>query len=529
MSSAVARRQHAIKMLSPISTTDQSEMVISDDDGRGRRRRGCCCNGTSTLFLFFQTNRNNNNTKNRYLTVSLVFFFVWFQILKRHSFSSITTVTEPEIYRQQQEKHRNIGRNKSRIYHDTSRIASGNNSNTTVRGIKPQILSLENRSKNHLFVHIGKAGGSSIMIMVKKSREKCQELMKKEEDDDNRKLKAQVCVLATIPNGRVHLQERLDPVRYYSKYDQFLVNVRDPIDRLISWYNYELVAFQKEAKKWTIANQTGQASNNFHRLTHVCFPGTNGFAAMVHSGLVSSTPRTAADRSGDGIINDNDNENRIAPSCKELAQLCLRGDIMCFGHNYYNYEVYLEEILLRKGLSTHGSNINNKQLDDNDNRRSNNIRIDVIRSEHSMDDFNRTVGLWTLFPTKSDGTNDKDDDEKIIANFAGITPFVQSLYGRLRTIQDYDPKSGGGQKQKQTKEQTVLSIEAATALCKHICTELIVYKLIIKVSDNLYGAEIQGSFDALDQRCGFNVDDYCGTTWTYRDIKRKKKVFDAPW
>ena len=32
--------------------------------------------------------------------------------------------------------------------------------------------------------------------------------------------------------------------------------------------------------------------------------------------------------------------------CNKLTQFCLRGDIMCFGHNYYNYEVYLGEILL---------------------------------------------------------------------------------------------------------------------------------------------------------------------------------------
>merc|ERR1712161_176444 len=63
-----------------------------------------------------------------------------------------------------------------------------------------------------------------------------------------------------------------------------------------------------------------------------------------------------------------------------------------------------------------------------------NIRIDVIRSEHSVDDLNRTVGLWTL----ENNDNDNNNNGKI-EEFVGITPFVQSLYGRVRTIQQYDP------------------------------------------------------------------------------------------
>jgi len=78
-------------------------------------------------------------------------------------------------------------------------------------------------------------------------------------------------------------------------------------------------------------------------------------------------------------------------------------------------------------------------------------------------------------------------------------------------------------------EDGILSSEASTALCIHVCTNFLVYKLILKASNNLYGSEIRDSYNALDQRCGFIVDDVCGTTWTYRDIKTKKSVFDAPW
>ena len=146
-----------------------------------------------------------------------------------------------------------------------------------------------------------------------------------------------------------------------------------------------------------------------------------------------------------------------------------------------------------------------------------------------MDDFNRTVGLWTI-----NNSNNNNEDDKI-EEFVGITDFVQGLYGRVRTIQQYDNGKSKFGKLTTTKNNNnddndgILSSEASAALCKHICTELIVYKLILKASNNLYGSEIRDSYNALDQRCGFTVDDVCGTTWTYRDIKTKKNVFDAPW
>jgi len=456
--------------------------------------------------------RNGDSLFVRYLMISFTFFALWFGIFDQQWSLLSLLKHDSSDETQSQQPSRNVNRNKT----------NNNKNSTNMIKIRPKILPQEDRSKDHLFVHIGKAGGSSILIMVKKSREKCKELMKNDDDDIMNKnetlalLKTQVCALATIPVGRVHLKERLHPKKYYSEYTQFFVNVRDPIDRLISWYNYEIVAFKKEPR-WTTANQTGQAADNFRRLSQSCFPAggdkiENRFAAMVQGGLLSSTNALSTESSSNSSSNNNNKS-----SCNELAQLCLRGDIMCFGHNYYNYEVYLEEILLRKGFSNDENN-NNNNSENNDN----NIRIDVIRSEHSVDDLNRTVGLWTL----KNNDNDNNNNGKI-EEFVGITPFVQSLYGRVRTIQQYDPM--GNTKKKKKDYDGVLSSEASTALCTHICTELIVYKLILKASDNLFGSEIQDSYDTLDKRCGFRVNDVCGTSWTYRDMKSRKKVFDAPW
>ena len=348
----------------------------------------------------------------------------------------------------------------------------------------PRFLSLEFRSKPRQFVHIGKAGGSAIRIMVKKSKNKCSELsMQKNIVPDP--VEAQVCALSKILSGQVHLKARLEPRKYYDPHTQFLINLRDPIDRLFSWYYYEIACFQQE-KSFTRADQPGQASHNFRRLTQECYP-EGGFVKMVRDGLLSR-PSTRKKAPTPGAVE----------TCDELARLCLRGDIMCFAHNYYNYEVYLEEILLRKGLSSNS-------------HYAENIRVDALRSEFSMQDLNTTVGLWM-------SSNPKEYEQ-----YAGVTPFVQSLYGRVRTIGKYDKSAG-------KKKPDLLNAEDREALCKHICTELIVYKKAIRAADNLDEAATKVSYDALDEKCGFEVDAVCGTKWNYRNVKAEKKIFsEAPW
>ena len=106
-----------------------------------------------------------------------------------------------------------------------------------------------------------------------------------------------------------------------------------------------------------------------------------------------------------------------------------------------------------------------------------------------------------------------------------MAPFVQSLYGRVRLIKSYN----GAIKTEQPKPE-VLGLDARTALCKHICAKLVVYKLALRAADNLDASDVQESFEALDDHCGIRVDEICGTTWTFRDIKSQKKVFkEAPW
>jgi hypothetical protein len=328
------------------------------------------------------------------------------------------------------------------------------------------------------------------MLLVDKAKAKCREMVANDgrnvdkEDVKNFEysllstVKHQTCALSKIHKQRVHLK---DGQTLYSNFTQFLINVRNPVDRLISWYNYELKSFDKEPR-WQTG---GPATDNFVNLRD-CYPG--GIDDIIRGGLLGDDVAVA-------------HHPTLTPSqCADLSRRCLRGDVLCFGHNYYNYEVYGEDLLLRKGADVTRSGTGDNVNDDDD------VRIDVIRSEHSMADFSRILQLWT-------------------DSAAPVGEFVRGLYGRARTIEDYHKASRGG-KYKIVKDVPVTS---ARALCGHICTELVTYKHLLRVADNLFEHEVQESYRELDDRCGLIVDDVCGTSWTYRNVKATKHVQDMPW
>jgi hypothetical protein len=367
----------------------------------------------------------------------------------------------------------------------------------------PKPLTREQSQQRRLFVHIGKAGGTSIQVMVQKSATKCQELkmMQKQNKtkmnrildskrDDLDDVEAQTCAIAQIQSKRVHLKVGQDK---YSTYQQFLVNVRNPIDRLVSWYNYELQSFEKEPR-WQTG---GMASDNFRNLKD-CFP--QGIGQIVQEGLL--------DRSNNNVITTTRTTKLSFYECRQLAKSCLKGDIMCFGHNFYNYEVYGEDLLHWK----------------TQNVKERNIRIDVIRSEHSMEDFEKIVQLWTE-PVVTNIT-----PSRVLRSYK-LTNFVRGLYGKMRTIEQYQPKENS-RKQHKAEIPSInktITQEAVTALCRWICVELVTYKHLLWEADNLNEQEARGSFEELDERCQLDVDATCGTSWEYRNIKQQKKVFEMPW
>jgi len=89
-----------------------------------------------------------------------------------------------------------------------------------------------------------------------------------------------------------------------------IVSVRNPVERLISWYLYE--------------SRTTKLTGEWAKLKH-CYPT---FDKMVTDGL--------------SIEKANSTETR---ECQTQAVKCVSGKVQCNYHNFYNYQYYLAAIL----------------------------------------------------------------------------------------------------------------------------------------------------------------------------------------
>jgi hypothetical protein len=346
---------------------------------------------------------------------------------------------------------------------------------------------------NVLLIHVGKAGGTSIRSLHRKAEEQCEDYLDRVSSSDrppNWKKHAdvaQACAFSAVtgPSQLVHMNRRHEDV---PKYDHYLVPLRNPVDRLISWYSYETSYLKDPHPK-----------RRSRRLAHLmyCYKDVD---SLITDGL--SSPSDDASLDTLGTRRPNNRPHPKSQECRQLARDCLTGEYPCYVHNFFNYEWYLERLLFWKGDyvwedtdddSEHSSD--SASLDDDDDRKD--FRIDVLRVEHDRSDLNRTLYLWTHGITSS---NDRDS----------------SL---LKQYEQKRPNPNGHRRMKTSKFVEPAGLQM---LCRSICSELIVYKKILYHADNLYEHEIQQSYQELDERCGLNVDEVCGVHFQYRDVRSYK-------
>jgi hypothetical protein len=303
-----------------------------------------------------------------------------------------------------------------------------------------------------MLIHVGKAGGSSLRTLFSISRDLCQQSVNGSEK--------QACALAKVtrPSELIHLNRNHKEAKHYNK---FLVPVRNPVDRMISWFYYERENVRDPTKK--------RQSKRMEQLDK-CYPNVT---ALFSHGLVPA----------ESINNQT--------TCQRLARSCITGELPCYAHNFFNYEVYLEDLLLWKGAASSETPSSKKDASTfeqvNASSTWREIRIDVVRIGHTTNDLSRTLEFWT----------------------GERSTYVEDFY----EIRNDNTKS---------KKHQDVTLQAAQSLCRTICRELIVYKKILAYADNLNQTEIEESFRQLDDRCGFDVNAECGSTFFYRNVKREK-------
>jgi hypothetical protein len=131
-------------------------------------------------------------------------------------------------------------------------------------------------------------------------------------------------------NGWIHLDRNL----YKTQIDNnFLIPVRNLIDRLISWFYY--------GKHLQIVKQT-RYSQSLNKLIDPTKCNIKSIQELIR---YVTADTTEASSSTIGMMSDplnNHTATTTAPNYyfQKLSQECLKGDILYYGHIFFNYKYY---------------------------------------------------------------------------------------------------------------------------------------------------------------------------------------------
>lgn len=233
------------------------------------------------------------------------------------------------------------------------------------------------------------------------------------------------------------------------EYREFVVILRNPIDRIISWYYYEHPA--------TIASKYRNHCHlkQLHRWANSsdgCFASLDEFA---RSAMPLSLRNQSVYGGGERLVEDAKGR-RVA--CSDLAYKVASGKTPCPAHNFFNYQYYEQSIQkMSKEL-----NIARK------------VRLFAIRTEHLASDWDGLENLYSMGAVPS-SVNGKPQ------NILGS--------GRFRA------RSGTVTSGKSSSD------EGRKALCAALCPDIQAYKRLLYRAQNLKTSEVMRSLDELKLTC----------------------------
>jgi hypothetical protein len=208
----------------------------------------------------------------------------------------------------------------------------------------------------YCFVHVGKAAGSTLSCALGYRY-------------------APTCPKESVRHTKLKLYQHRGPFAHTHKMQcspdvpTFLVSLRNPIDRIVSWFNYENT--NSSFIRPFIRNLPQDAQDCTRRLWHV--NGTGCF-------------KTFSEFSESCTWTEAKNPSDPKAGCQQLAWNVSRGDFRCGWHNAFNYAYYFKHIQnWRKGAkrATH---------------------LVAIRTEHIADDWDR---LELMFGGTTEGSGAK--------------------------------------------------------------------------------------------------------------------------
>ena len=303
--------------------------------------------------------------------------------------------------------------------------------------------------KKIVFVHLGKTAGTSITCMLDPRIHPSGQC-----DDDPTIPQAMTnyhpSAISKYVIERVHLQPA--PI---DRYDNFLISIRNPVDRIVSWFYYVHPSYPpvKSAR---------------HKR------GCQDFAIFNCWNTIQSLTEEGLDRDRRTQFSSGSN------NCKALAWDAIQGRHKCW-HNYFNFNSTYGNLIRASKKKNDKSSDNNGHIQMIQKKKN----IFAIRTEHLATD-------WTTINFMLGGiSNDTDDNEILHKNvWAAAPPTTISTPDkeRKRIATSMAPNK-------------TLSLIGRLNLCKALCEEIQVYKKLLQLAVNIDERSETHSLDDLLHTC----------------------------
>ena len=300
-------------------------------------------------------------------------------------------------------------------------------------------------------VHVGKTGGETVRQTLKITcrfrkndirRQECWEALQQQ-------LNQSETALSLYTIGTIHCNVAL-PQGAMQQASTFLWTLRNPLDRVVSWYRYTNPANCGDgyyATACLVDRAIAAGRNKWANKFFSCFPTLQDFGLAFRRPSLRSTALVPS--------SSNDSRTSQVVNCTQVALNTIGGLVSSSNHMYYNHKFYWEQTV---------ANYPDKE-------------IMVIRTEHLWQDLHRIESLLV-----------QGSPEHVVLPMHRSMTFKNVTHGSDQQV-----------------HRGTMSDLARQSLCSAMREELVIYEKLILAATNLNHMDKLHSLRIVNQHCGLEI------------------------
>jgi hypothetical protein len=362
-------------------------------------------------------------------------------------------------------------------------------------------------------VHVGKTAGGSVSCRLggaprlakqcPPSRDGVSSLLEPYVLGKLHKLRDWGCFPTTPTNKKK--KKMTTTTNHHYNISTFLFTLRDPMERIRSWFYYEHPSYQNVKEPmgkrrdlfWTC---------NYTTLDELAEDGLGTFLLQHHHNK----------------SRDDANDIRTSPMCAQRAWNAVTGQTGYLYHNKFNYQYYYEwtqRLMVPSAVQQEQPPSNSSALQ---SQSSPQLRVLVIRQEHLSEDWNSLEEMYSTDVTTNNKNNKKKkgvgvpkSKKRLLKSYSDNNTSAyfdvvklhqvsgdESMTQRDETmIQDNHKQQKSRRRGSRHRRDHPLSPTSWPNLCQALCRDILVYRELLERAENLQSWQKDESLQELTGKC----------------------------